>query len=61
VDLIILLPLKLLSGVNATFATLAFLHKNSRKQRNNSENLAVLWLPKPSAAQDFRRESDVDG
>jgi hypothetical protein len=60
VDLIILAA-QTASGVNATFATLAFLHKNSRKQRKNSENLAVLWFPKPSAAQDFRRESDVDG
>jgi hypothetical protein len=34
-------------------------HKNSGKQRNNSERFAVILIGKPSAAQDFRQERDA--
>jgi hypothetical protein len=36
----VILAAQTASGGNATFATLAFLHKNSRKQRKNSDS----WL-----------------
>jgi len=45
--------LELLSAVVPSSHFLLLFHKNSRKQRQYSQHLAVLSLSEPPAAQDF--------
>jgi hypothetical protein len=50
------------SGGNAPVAVLGFLAtKTAENSERTADAAAVLAFAKPSAAQDFRREGDVDG
>jgi hypothetical protein len=50
------------SGGNASFAVLGFCsNQTSGEQRKNSGRRRCSRFAKPSAAQDFRGEGDVDG
>jgi hypothetical protein len=47
------------AGVQCHLRRLGSVH-NNEKQQENSGPLAVIWLLKASAAQDFRREQNLD-